>query len=39
MSPLLYSASRYLVASLVLFAMLALMRRPMAADRSRPPCR
>jgi drug/metabolite transporter (DMT)-like permease len=30
MSPLLYSASRYLVASLFLFAMLALMRRPMA---------
>jgi drug/metabolite transporter (DMT)-like permease len=29
MSPLLYSASRYLVASLFLFAMLALMRRPM----------
>jgi drug/metabolite transporter (DMT)-like permease len=30
MSPLLYSASRYLVASLFLFAVLALMRRPMA---------
>ena len=30
MSPLLYSASRYLVASLFLFAMMALMRRPMA---------
>jgi O-acetylserine/cysteine efflux transporter len=29
MSPLLYSASRYLVASLFLFAMLPLMRRPM----------
>jgi drug/metabolite transporter (DMT)-like permease len=29
MSPLLYSASRYLVASLFLFAMLALMRRPL----------
>jgi O-acetylserine/cysteine efflux transporter len=29
MSPLLYSASRYLVASLFLLAMLALMRRPM----------
>ena len=29
MSPLLYSASRYLVASLFLFAMQALMRRPM----------
>ena len=33
MSPLLYSASRYLVASLFLFAMLALMRRPMALPR------
>lgn len=30
MSPLLYSASRYLVASLFLFAVMALMRRPMA---------
>jgi drug/metabolite transporter (DMT)-like permease len=30
MSPLLYSASRYLVASLFLFAMMVLMRRPMA---------
>ncbi|HSS84744.1 MAG TPA: DMT family transporter [Reyranella sp.] len=30
MSPLLYGASRYLVASLFLFAVLALMRRPMA---------
>ena len=33
MSPLLYSASRYLVASLFLFAMMALMRRPMALPR------
>ena len=33
MSPLLYSASRYLVASLFLFAMLALMRRPMTLPR------
>jgi len=33
MSPLLYSASRYLVASLFLFAMLALMRRPIALPR------
>ena len=33
MSPLLYSASRYLVASLFLFAMLALMRRPLALPR------
>ena len=30
MSPLLYSASRYLVASLFLFAMMALMRKPLA---------
>lgn len=30
MSPLLYGASRYLVASLFLFAVMALMRRPMA---------
>jgi len=30
MSPLLYSASRYLVASLFLFAMMALTRRPLA---------
>ncbi|MDI1285796.1 MAG: DMT family transporter [Reyranella sp.] len=33
MSPLLYSASRYLVASLFLFAMMALMRKPMALPR------
>jgi drug/metabolite transporter (DMT)-like permease len=33
MSPLLYSASRYLVASLFLFIMMALMRRPMALPR------
>lgn len=33
MSPLLYSASRYLVASLFLFAMMAVMRRPMALPR------
>lgn len=33
MSPLLYSASRYLVASLFLFAMMALMRRRMALPR------
>jgi O-acetylserine/cysteine efflux transporter len=33
MSPLLYSASRYLVASLFLFAMMALMRRPLALPR------
>jgi drug/metabolite transporter (DMT)-like permease len=33
MSPLLYSASRYLVASLFLFAMMTLMRRPMALPR------
>lgn len=33
MSPLLYSASRYLVASLFLFAMMALMRRPMTLPR------
>jgi drug/metabolite transporter (DMT)-like permease len=33
MSPLLYSASRYLVASLFLFAMLALMRRPMTLPK------
>ena len=30
MSPLLYSASRYLIAALFLFAVLALRRRPMA---------
>ena len=30
MSPLLYGASRYLVASLFLFAMMAVMRRPLA---------
>jgi drug/metabolite transporter (DMT)-like permease len=30
MSPLLYGASRYLVASLFLFAMMALMRKPLA---------
>jgi O-acetylserine/cysteine efflux transporter len=30
MSPLLYSASRYLVASLFLFIMMSLMRRPIA---------
>jgi len=33
MSPLLYSASRYLVAALFLFAMMVLMRRPMALPR------
>ena len=33
MSPLLYSASRYLVASLFLFAALALMRRPLDLPR------
>ncbi|MDP1839002.1 MAG: DMT family transporter [Reyranella sp.] len=33
MSPLLYSASRYLVAALFLFAVLALMRKPMALPR------
>ena len=33
MSPLLYSASRYLVAGLFLFAVTALMRRPMALPR------
>jgi O-acetylserine/cysteine efflux transporter len=33
MSPLLYSASRYLIASLFLFAMLALMRRRIALPR------
>jgi O-acetylserine/cysteine efflux transporter len=33
MSPLLYSASRYLVASLFLFAMMALMRKPIALPR------
>ncbi|CAN5664638.1 DMT family transporter [soil metagenome] len=33
MSPLLYSASRYLIASLFLFAMMALMRRRMALPR------
>ena len=35
MSPLLYSASRYLVAGLFLFAMLALMRRPIGAAAAR----
>ena len=33
MSPLLYSASRYLIAGLFLFAVLALMRRPIALPR------
>ena len=33
MSPLLYSGSRYLVASLFLFAVLALRRRPIALPR------
>ena len=33
MSPLLYSASRYLVAALFLFAMMALMRKPLALPR------
>ena len=33
MSPLLYSASRYLVAALFLFAMMALTRRPMTLPR------
>jgi drug/metabolite transporter (DMT)-like permease len=33
MSPLLYSASRYLIASLFLFAMMVLMRRPLALPR------
>jgi drug/metabolite transporter (DMT)-like permease len=33
MSPLLYSASRYLVASMFLFAMMALMRKPLALPR------
>lgn len=33
MSPLLYSGSRYLVASLFLFAVLALRRRPLALPR------
>ena len=33
MSPLLYSASRYLIAALFLFAVLALRRRPMALSR------
>ena len=33
MSPLLYSASRYLVASLFLFAMMALLRKPLALPR------
>ncbi len=33
MSPLLYSASRYLVASLFLFAVMALMRRSLALPR------
>ena len=33
MSPLLYSASRYLIAALFLFAVLALRRRPIALSR------
>jgi len=33
MSPLLFSASRYLIASLFLFAMMVLMRRPLALPR------
>jgi len=33
MSPLLYSASRYLVAALFLFAMMALLRKPIALPR------
>jgi len=33
MSPLMYSASRYLIAALFLFAVLALRRRPMALSR------
>jgi drug/metabolite transporter (DMT)-like permease len=33
MSPLLYGASRYLVASLFLFAMMALLRKPLALPR------
>lgn len=33
MSPLLYSASRYLVAALFLFAMMALLRKPLALRR------
>lgn len=33
MSPLLYSASRYVVAGLFLFAAMALMRKPMALER------
>ena len=33
MSPLLYSASRYLVAGVFLFAVMALMRKPMALPR------
>ena len=33
MSPLLYSASRYLIAALFLFAVLALRRRPVALSR------
>ena len=33
MSPLLYSASRYLVAALFLFAMMALMRKPLTLPR------
>ncbi len=33
MSPLLYSASRYLIAGLFLFAALALMRKPMALPK------
>jgi drug/metabolite transporter (DMT)-like permease len=33
MSPLLYSASRYLVAALFLFAMMALLRKPLTLPR------
>ena len=33
MSPLLFGASRYLIASLFLFAMMVLMRRPLALPR------
>jgi drug/metabolite transporter (DMT)-like permease len=33
MSPLLYSSSRYLIASLFLFAMMMLMRRPLGLPR------
>ena len=33
MSPLLYSASRYLVAALFLFAMMAVLRRPLTLPR------